>query len=264
MKGEGEPMVERKKDPKMLEELFVIDFDRTLVDSSRLGHLFLDALGECSKVDMSELHARLDTEKGKSFNLLDAAYDVIGLDETLKGQVEKKFIETAEALRSTPKNRGGFFEKGALELLELLDPEQRMIFTYGSDERWQRLKLKAAGLYDQHHQITTEMGVDGKPVPKPVLLAHMWQGDHFEVSSVHSGDTPLHAKKLVMIDDKYENLENLPDGVEGYLYITELMEQKLSEENLEKVREFFKRNPTVRPLRQLDLLMPLSTQDALF
>lgn len=257
-------MVEMKKDPEVLEELYVIDFDRTLVDSSRLGHLFLDALGECSGQDVAELHTRLDTERGNSFNVLSAAYDFIGLDEQLKKRVQEQFIETAEALRTTPKSRGGFFEKGAAELLELINPDHRMIFTYGTDERWQTLKLKAAGLYDQHHQITTEMGQDGKPLPKPVLLAHMWRDDHFEVASVHLGDTPLRAKKLIMIDDKYENLENLPEGVEGYLYITELIEGKLSDEKLQKVREFFVRNPNVKPLRQLDLLLPLSTQDALF
>ena len=109
-----------------------------------------------------------------------------------------------------------------------------------------------------------KVGEDGKPLPKPVLLAHMWHDDHFEVASVHLGDTSLRAKKLIMIDDKYENLENLPEGVEGYLYITESIEEKLSDEKLQKVREFFVRNPNVKPLRQLDLLLPLSTQDALF
>lgn len=257
-------MTEFKKDPEVLSELYVIDFDRTLVDSSRLGHLFVNALGECSGQDVAELHTRLDTEKGNSFNVLSAAYDFIGLDEELKQHVEEKFIETSEALRTTPKNRGGFFEKGATQLLSLIEPDHRMIFTYGTDERWQTLKLKAAGLYDQHHQITTELGEGGKPLPKPVLLAHMWHGDHFEVSSVHSGDTPLLAKKLVMIDDKYENLENLPEGVEGYLYITEQMEEKLSDEKLRDVREFFMRNPNVKSLRQLDLLLPLSAQDSLF
>jgi|GEM_PF-5383727 len=260
-RGQGEPGRGTKKDSKVFEELYVIDFDRTLVDSTTLGHMYIDALSLCSGEDVMVLHKKLDSSEGGSTNVIAEADNVIGLDEGLKERVEKVFVATAAEVRNRPKSEKGFFEPGATELLGRIPSHKRMIFTYGTDERWQTLKLKAAGLYDQHHQITTETGEDGKPVAKPLLLAHMQRGDYFEVPSVHVGDTPLRAKKLIIIDDKYENLENLPEGVEGYLYVSMEAEAKLSDEKRQKVAKFLQDSPHIHLLRQLNSFM---SQNALF
>ncbi len=258
-RGQGEQGHGIKKGSKVLEELYVIDFDRTLVDSTTLGHMYIDALGLCSGEDVTALHDKLDSSEGGSINLIAEADDVIGLDRGLKERVEEAFIATAAEVRNRPKSEKDFFEPGATELLGRIPSHKRMIFTYGTDERWQTLKLKAAGLYDQHHQITTETGEDGKPIAKPLLLAHMQRGNYFEVPSMHAGDTPLRAKKLIMIDDKYENLENLPEGVEGYLYVSMEAEAKLSDEKRQKVAKLLQDNPHIHLLRQLNSFMSQNT-----
>lgn len=245
-------IMEIKKDPEVLEKLYVIDFDRTLVDSSRLGNILLDAVDSLG-YDSLPLRQKLDEGRGKSLQLLAEVEKVVGSGRLT--ELKTAFLHGTSEARLKKYSDGGFFEPGARYLLGVLPEGQRMVFTYGDDADWQTWKLEAAGLTDQHYAITTEKGLDGRPLPKPRLLEHMKQNDGtFAVQSVR-GDTPLIAKSLIMIDDKPENLTNLPDGVTGYLYYPGRVRKEYPVQKQEEYARFLEENPGVIRLTKLRKLL---------
>lgn len=249
--SEKTPGMEANSDERILDKLYVLDFDRTLVDSTRLGILLLDAVDELG-VDTTTLRKRLETERGNSLQLLDAVEEKIGTGRM--DELRKRFIALSEKARTKKYKDGGFFEPGAHFLLGSIPSGHRMIFTYGDNEEWQAWKLEAAGLINQQYAITTERGEDGKPVPKPELLADMKQEDGtFAVSNIR-GDQPILARELVMIDDKPENLTNLPAGITAHLYYPKRVKKDFRENHptkYEKHKRFIEQHPEVRRLKKL-------------
>lgn len=237
---------------KPLDTLYVLDFDRTLVDSSRLGHLLLDAVDKLG-YDSTTLRRQLDEGKGQSLQLLTEVEKVTGSEQLC--DLKNEFLRLTGAARLKKYSDGGFYEPGARYLLGAIPEGQRMVFTYGDDAEWQTWKLEAAGLTDQHYAITTEKDESGRPLPKPQLLEHMKQHDGtFAITSV-TGDEPIIARSLIMIDDKPENLTNLPEGITGYLYYPERIQNECSAHKQEVYERFLAENPGVVRLTKLRKLL---------
>lgn len=251
--NEQEPTsMEQHSDKEVLDTLYVLDFDRTLVDSSRLGHLLLDAV-DVLKYDSTALRQRLDEGRGKSLQLLAEVEKTIGHEQL--GELKTIFMDLAIAARVKKYGDGGFFEPGARYLLGAIPEGQRMVFTYGDDAQWQTWKLEAAGLTDQHYAITTQKDEHGKPLPKPQLLGNMKQDDGTFVMRSIKGDKAIVAKALIMIDDKPENLTGLPDGVTGYLYYPGRVMKEYSSQKQQHYEQFLMENPQIVRLQKLRKLL---------
>lgn len=246
-------MVEFKQNPEVLDELYIIDFDRTLVDTDRLASLLVDAAREMG-FEASGLRHQLSEKKHKSFDLLEAALEVVGQDaaENLK----EKFLLLADVQRPKKYADGGFFEPGARHMLGSIPASNRVIFTYGVSGEWQAWKLEAAGLSDQQHEITTKTDENGVPVPKPQLLAAMYDVDngYFQIPTL-AATAPIRAKQIVMIDDKPANLRDLPEGVRAYLYYPKRVREHQTTHKRHEFETFLSENPEVSRLKRLRRLL---------
>lgn len=273
---EKAPLMEAKPDEKILEKLYVLDFDRTLVDSTRLAELLLVAMDMCGYGDLVQKLSSIETtSRGSSFsplrelrNLLnqtiarDTSNEKQELIESELENIHSVFVTLGKDIGEESYEDGGFFEPGARELLASTEG-RRMIFTYGVDHEWQTWKLEAAKLTNEFHDITTEVGPNGKPIAKPKLITRMWsqENDCFEVRSVVSGAEPVKAKNLIMVDDKIDNLRELPQGVRGYFYLPERAVKGLKADKRQEIEEFLRDNQQIQLLRELG---ELASSDSLF
>lgn len=183
---------------------YVVDFDRTLVDSDKLLEVFVEISGKYSPISGEQIK-RLDAEiKQRGDTLFLAQYIRTTLSEKNRlgdwEKLEKSFIHEARYLN--------FLLPGADEFLEwlTLNNQDFGILTYG-DPLWQKLKLSATGFNHVRH-IVTEHKEKGK------LIAKWLQDDGgFTVPKEYGGGT---YEKLVLIDDKAVSFKDMPSSAVGY------------------------------------------------
>ncbi len=181
-----------------MSRFFVVDFDRTLCDTSfvvRQLELFLDGVMPHVATALRQERAEVERSGG--------SYDVIA---TLKFHVEDTrrllddFIETYADTEA-------YLLPNARALLDALQAERYGIMTYGGRE-WQQYKLRLARLDKSPSLIISEKG-------KGVRIASWHEGGGYRLPEEFGGGV---VDRIILIDDKASEFSGLPqDGsAQGY------------------------------------------------
>jgi FMN phosphatase YigB (HAD superfamily) len=181
-------------------EFYIVDFDRTLVDSDKLLEIFLEVSQEYMALPKEEIEAadRDVKQRGDSFDTAGYIRDHLFAEGNgdVWDKLEKQFIHESRSLN--------YLLPGAAELLEWLAAAGKRygILTYGNP-LWQHLKLTAAGFNHTRHMIL-ERKEKGR-------LISTWQKDD---GSFRLPDAlgKLSASHIVMIDDKAVSFAEFPDN----------------------------------------------------
>lgn len=181
-------------------EFYIVDFDRTLVDSDKLLEVFIeiaDSHYHISKEHIEKIDADIK-QRGDTFFLAKYVRDQLAENDQLEvwHELEKQFIHESRALN--------YMLPGAVELLEWLAARGKRygILTYG-DPLWQRMKLTAAGFKHVRH-IILEQKEKGRFISN-------WQTPEgtFRIPEAFGrGEVDY----VVLIDDKAVSFTEFPDG----------------------------------------------------
>ena len=131
-------------------EFYIVDFDRTLVDSDKLLEVFVEVSREYIDIPREQIEAADRDVKSRGDSFDTASYVRDRLAETGSGDLwadlEKRFIHESRSLN--------YLLPGAAELLEWLAAHGKHygILTYGNP-LWQHLKLTASGFNNVRHMI---------------------------------------------------------------------------------------------------------------
>lgn len=181
--------------------LYVLDLDRTLIDTERVSEAILKAAEEngLSAHDLENAQGQIQAAGG-SFDVLDAMAQVAPKDVLEK--IKTRFLAIAE-------EQGGFLFEGGAELINQLKTTNIpfVIATYGGKD-WQSWKLEAAGLLEENYIITQQK-------EKGSWIAHEWRngyGTYTPPLDDKEKRKQLTAKHIVLIDDKNDSFKHLPDG----------------------------------------------------
>lgn len=205
---------EMKKNP-VDDTFYVIDFDRTLVDSDKLLEVFIEVANEFFDIPKEQIKKADEEvkERGDSFDtasyvrdhlrermLKDSGGELDG--EMVWEELQKHFIHECRSLN--------MLLPGAAELLEWMEENNKRygILTYGN-ELWQGIKLTASGFNHVSH-IVMQQKEKGK------FISH-WQQENgtYKIPEEYGGGC---AAKIVTIDDKAVSFANYPEAPsEGYL-----------------------------------------------
>ena len=181
-------------------EFYIVDFDRTLVDSDKLTEVFIEVADQYGAISREQI-AKADADMkqtGDSFDTAGFVRDHLTSEGhmDLWQDLEKRFIHECRALN--------MLLPGAEELLEWLAQhgKQYGILTYGNP-LWQRLKITAAGFKHVRH-IIMEQKEKGR-------LISSWQlpDGTFKIPDALGRGT---AHRIVMIDDKAVSFSEFPEG----------------------------------------------------
>jgi len=179
-------------------EFYIVDFDRTLVDSDKLLEVFIEIANTYFAIPREQIErANEDVkQRGDSFDtagfVRDHLYDHDRGDDWEK--LEKRFIHESRALN--------YLLPGATELLEWLAANGKHygILTYGNP-LWQHLKLTASGFNHVRHMILEQK-------EKGMLIASWQKTDgSFKLPDALGRHSASH---IVMIDDKAVSFAGLP------------------------------------------------------
>ncbi len=179
-------------------EFYIVDFDRTLVDSDKLLEIFIDVAREYIEIPHSQIEAadRDVKQRGDSFDTAGYVRDRLADEGKIDvwSDLEKRYIHESRALN--------YLLPGAAELLEWLaaNGKQYGILTYGNP-LWQHLKLTAAGFNHTHHMIL-EQKEKGR-------LISSWQKSDGTFRLPEAFGRPS-ASHIVMIDDKAVSFDHFP------------------------------------------------------
>jgi phosphoserine phosphatase len=181
-------------------EFYIVDFDRTLVDSDKMTEVFIEVAEQYDAISREQV-LKADADMKRLGDSLDTAgYVRDHMNEQGRSdeweKLEKQFIHESRALN--------YLMPGAAELLEWLAENGKPygILTYGNP-LWQRLKLTAAGFNHVRH-IIMEQKEKGKFISS-------WQRENgtFHLPDAFGrGDV----NRIVMIDDKAISFSNFPSG----------------------------------------------------
>jgi len=179
-------------------EFYIVDFDRTLVDSDKLLEVFIEIANTYFAIPREQIErANEDVkQRGDSFDTAGFVRDHLhdhGRDEDWD-KLEKRFIHESRSLN--------YLLPGATELLEWLaaNGKQYGILTYGNP-LWQHLKLTASGFNHVHHMVL-EYKEKGK------LIASWQKNDgSFKLPEALGRHSASH---IVLIDDKAVSFDGLP------------------------------------------------------
>lgn len=187
---------------------YIVDFDRTLVDSEKLFDVFVAVSGQYVAIPETQIASAHEQmiAKGDSFDtasyVRDNLADQGAIDQWEK--LEKQFIHESRSLN--------MLLPGAQELLDALgrDHKPHGILTYGNP-LWQHLKLTAAG-FNHVRRIVTVNKQKGR------LVASWQQPDGtFKLPGEFGGDI---VDRIVMVDDKAVSFEGFPSAPsQGYYVI---------------------------------------------
>lgn len=186
---------------------YVIDFDRTLVNTEKLYDVLEVVLKRHTDINVGMINAEREEmeARGESFKLINTLDHLLQAhrDDVSWLDVERAFVKEAHQTE-------GVLESYAAELLKLLDDRHIPygILTYGN-EAWQLAKVEAAGLADVPHLVT-------RIKEKGQLLSGWKHGDSFVVPPAMTKDfQPLRVDSIVFLDDKAVSFQDIPKGVRG-------------------------------------------------
>lgn len=186
--------------PDTANEFYIVDFDRTLVDSDKLLEVFIEIANNYFDIPREQIE-RADADvkqRGDSFDTAGYVRDHLGGEGRSDEweDLQKQFIHECRSLN--------MLLPGAAELLEWLPEHGKRygILTYGNP-LWQKLKLTAAGFNHVRH-IIMEQKEKGK-------LISSWQlpdGMFRLPDALGRGEVD----RIVMIDDKAVSFDGFPTG----------------------------------------------------
>lgn len=203
----------KKENKKLdLDNFYIVDFDRTLVDSDKMFEVFVEVARTfidipTQQIELAELEIK---QKGDSFDTAGYVRECLNREgrRDVWDDLQKKYIHESRSLN--------YLLPGAAELLEWFDKkgEKIGIVTYGNP-LWQHIKLTAAGFNHANH-IITETKEKGR-------LVRRWRDNNiFHLPDALGGYT---VKAITMIDDKaisFLDFPNRPSG--GYWVLDPLRE----------------------------------------
>lgn len=194
----------------MTSSFYVLDFDRTLVDTDKLYVILEKVLERDTNIGMRDLNeekAVIEAD-GDSFSIIESLRRLLADSNSSVDwlDVQQAFINEA---RQTD-----VLEPYAAELLKLLDDKQLPygIITFGN-EAWQLAKIEAAGLTAVPHVVTN--------IKEKGQLLSGWKHDSNDSFIIPPAMTrnfdPLVVDSIIFLDDKPVSFSNLPSGVHGVL-----------------------------------------------
>jgi FMN phosphatase YigB (HAD superfamily) len=178
---------------------FIVDFDRTLVDSDKLLEVFFEVSKQYIEIPVEQIEAADRDVKNRGDSFDTAGYVRNHLIDIGEGErwadLEKQFIHESRSLN--------YLLPGAAELLEWLPAHGKRygILTYGNP-LWQHLKLTAAGFNHVHH-IIMEHKEKGKFISS-------WQRADDGIFRLPDAMGRGDADYIVMIDDKAVSFTDFP------------------------------------------------------
>lgn len=206
-------MIAQTTEPQELEVFYVLDLDRSLVDTDALVVLLQRIIMSELGIDAEEIiDARREYEAQRGV-VFDIAEYVMGVMDQ-RGEDGPAVWQRIKHLFIRAARKRDVLEPGGFELLQWLESRKQKfgILTYGGDT-WQLTKMDAAGLISVPH-IVTHNEQKGK-------LIASWQlkDNSFLVPALIAGGRPARARKLVFIDDKPVSFIGIPPEVESYCAI---------------------------------------------
>lgn len=186
-------------------EFYIVDFDRTLVDTDKMTEVFIEIAEEHGAISREQIEKANEdvTRTGDSFDTAGYVRDRLMAED--RGEewdaLEKQYIHESRSLN--------YLLPGAAELLEWLAVHGKRygILTYGNP-LWQRIKLTASGFNHVRH-IIMEQKEKGR-------LISSWQRDDgsFRLPEAFGSGW---ADYVILIDDKAVSFAELPDTpTQGY------------------------------------------------
>lgn len=182
----------------IIDEFYIVDFDRTLADSDKLLEVFIEIANDYFDIPREQLEkADADIKaRGDSFDTARYIRDHLAeKGESEKwNDLEKRYIHDSRSLN--------YLMTGATELQNWLAENNKRygILTYGNP-LWQRLKLTAAG-FNHVPRIVTEQKHKGR-------LISSWQQPDGTFAIPHEFGGGF-AHEIILIDDKAVSFEDFP------------------------------------------------------
>jgi hypothetical protein len=187
---------------QIAESMWAVDMDRTLLDTELTFDKFA-RLCVCNHVvngDVLDEAKRATEGSVGSFDVMNYLKDYGVEADTIDG-LYQEFAANKEG--------DELLYDDAVPFITRLDEAgiPNLILTKGS-ETWQTAKLLAAGMYSRPHFIT--------PVAAKGELITTWRTrEGYQVAS--SAGKLLVARSVILVDDKLESFEGLPDDCAGFL-----------------------------------------------
>lgn len=179
-------------------EFYIVDFDRTLVDTDKLNEVFIEVAEQYGAISREQIEkADADMKRtGDSFDTAGYVRDRLA-DEGRSDdweKLEKQFIHESRSLN--------YLLPGAAELLEWLASNGKHygILTYGNP-LWQRIKITAAGFNHTRH-IIMQQKHKGK-----FISGWLREDGSFKLPAEMGGGS---ASRIVLIDDKAVSFDEFP------------------------------------------------------
>ncbi len=190
-----------------IDEFYIVDFDRTLVDSDKLLEVFIEIAEDYVSISSEQIAKVHEDVKARGDSFDTASYVRDHLVEAEEGEkwseLEKRYIHESRALN--------YLLSGATDLLDWLSTHDKRygILTYGNP-LWQRLKLTAAG-FNHVPRIVTEHKHKGR-------LIRSWRqpDDTFRIPHELGGGV---AGRVILIDDKAVSFDEFPDEPSRGLWV---------------------------------------------
>ncbi|QHN42584.1 HAD hydrolase-like protein [Candidatus Mycosynbacter amalyticus] len=184
--------------PSSTDTFYIVDFDRTLVDSDKLLQVFIEITNQYILLPIERVQ-KIDADvkaKGDSFDTASYVRDHLADQDSLDlwERLQKQFIHESRALN--------MLLPGANELLAYLNRTHKShgILTYGNP-LWQHLKLTASGFNHVHRIVTTDKH-------KGRLISGWQQSDgSFHLPPEFGGRA---VERVVLIDDKSASYDGFP------------------------------------------------------
>ncbi len=207
--------INRELEPRIVDELVVLDLDRTLINSSVVQQLVLSSLGHhgVSADRIEEAMAYAEAQTGNSFFLFDY------IEEHFSGDIleviVKDIMNNDDLLEDWP----DLLCLGADKLIDALQEQGTpcMILTYGEDN-YQQFKIDlfrklVASTSDELPAIIT--GTSNKSE----WVASEWFNDDHELGEIPASvmGEPLLVGIVTVVDDKVGNLQTSDERVVGVL-----------------------------------------------
>ena len=180
-------------------EFYIVDFDRTLVDTDKLTEVFIEVAEQYGAISREQIEkADADVKRqGDSFDTAGYVRDYLADNDRSEDwdKLEKQYIHESRSLN--------YLLPGAAELLEWLASRGKHygILTYGNP-LWQHIKLAASGFNHVRHIV-----MEQKEKGRLVSSWHRAADDTFRLPHELGGGS---ADRIIMIDDKAVSFAEFP------------------------------------------------------